>query len=136
MQIVPISAGQDATAEIYGKARILSPSYLYNTENNVKVGAAYFNILFYRYFRNITDPRTRLYCSIAAYNTGPGNVAKALTGDSMSLKAATRVANTMNPDEMYRHLMSNLPYKETVHYLRKVTSRLQKYETALAAKES
>ncbi len=131
MQIVPASAGQDATEKLFGKPRLLAPSYLYNPENNVRVGAAYFNILYYRYFRGIEDPLSRLYCSIAAYNTGPGNVSKALTGNSMALKPATRIANTMSPSEVYAHLMSNLPYEETVNYLRKVTSRLAKYEEVL-----
>lgn len=112
---------------------LLAPSYLYNPENNIKVGAAYFNILYYRYFRGIEDPLSRLYCSIAAYNTGPGNVSKALTGNSMALKPATRIANTMSPSEVHAHLMSNLPYEETVNYLRKVTSRLAKYEEVLSS---
>lgn len=133
MQIVPESAGQDATAKIFGRPRILAPSYLYNTDNNIKVGAAYFNILFYQYFRKIENLRTRLYCAIAAYNTGPGNVAKTLTGKNMSLKQAAKIANQMNPEELYNHLMTNLPYNETVHYLRKVTERLHKYEQALSS---
>lgn len=133
MQIVPASAGQDATEKLFGKPRLLAPSYLYNPENNIQVGAAYFNILYYRYFRGIEDPLSRLYCSIAAYNTGPGNVSKALTGNSMALRPATRIANTMSPSEVHAHLMSNLPYEETVNYLRKVTSRLAKYEEALSS---
>src|SRR5690606_39614355 len=52
MQIVPSSAGQDATAKLFGKPKLLAPSYLYNAENNIRVGAAYFNILYYRYFRS------------------------------------------------------------------------------------
>jgi|AntRauTorcE11897_2_1112592.scaffolds.fasta_scaffold01688_8 membrane-bound lytic murein transglycosylase C len=132
MQIVPASAGQDATEKLFGKPRLLAPSFLYNPENNIQVGAAYFNILYYRYFRGIENPLTRLYCAVAAYNTGPGNVSKALTGSSMALKPAIRVANTMSPSEIYSHLLSNLPYEETVNYLRKVVSRLAKYEEALS----
>ncbi|GGE64995.1 hypothetical protein GCM10011533_16710 [Streptosporangium jomthongense] len=132
MQIVPASAGQDATEKLFGKPRLLAPSYLYNPENNIQVGAAYFNILYYRYFRDIDDPLSRLYCAIAAYNTGPGNVSRALTGGSMALRPATRIANTMSPSEVHAHLMSNLPYEETVNYLRKVTSHLAKYEEVLS----
>jgi membrane-bound lytic murein transglycosylase C len=50
----------------------------------------------------------------------------------MALKPAIRVANTMSPSEIYSHLLSNLPYEETVNYLRKVVSRLAKYEEALS----
>lgn len=132
MQIVPRSAGQDATAKLFGKPKILSPSYLYNGENNIEIGSVYFNILYYRYFKDISNPLSRLYCSIAAYNTGPGNVAKAMLGDSMSLKSAAAKVNTMKADEVYDHLLNNLPYEETVHYLNRVTSRLHKYEQAFS----
>lgn len=132
MQIVPASAGQDATAKLFGKPRLLAPSYLYNAENNIRVGAAYFNILYYRYFKGIEDPLSRLYCAIAAYNTGPGNVSLALTGSGMKLRPAIRIANTMTPDQVYQHLLRELPYEETINYLRKVTRRLDNYQALLA----
>lgn len=131
MQIVPASAGQDATEKLFGKPRLLAPSYLYNADNNIRVGAAYFNILYYRYFKGIENPMSRLYCAIAAYNTGPGNVSLALTGKDMRLRPAINIANTMNPDEVYEHLLKNLPYEETVNYLQKVNKRLGNYTEAL-----
>ncbi|MGC8121092.1 transglycosylase SLT domain-containing protein [Marinobacter sp. VGCF2001] len=131
MQIVPASAGQDATEKLFGKPRLLAPSYLYNADNNIRVGAAYFNILYYRYFKGIENPVSRLYCAIAAYNTGPGNVSLALTGKGMKLRPAIAVANTMTPAEVYHHLLGNLPYEETVNYLKKVTTRLDNYTEAL-----
>lgn len=132
MQIVPASAGQDATAKLFGKPRLLAPSYLYDAENNIRIGAAYFNILYYRYFEGIEDPLSRLYCAIAAYNTGPGNVSLALTGSGMKLRPAIRVANAMTPEQVYQHLLRELPYEETINYLRKVTSRLDNYQALLA----
>ena len=131
MQIVPASAGQDATEKLFGKPKLLAPSYLYNADNNIRVGAAYFNILYYRYFKGIENPISRLYCAIAAYNTGPGNVSLALTGKDMRLRPAITVANTMSPDEVYDHLLKNLPYEETVNYLQKVNTRLGNYTEAL-----
>ncbi|MEQ6886998.1 murein transglycosylase domain-containing protein [Salicola sp. Rm-C-2C1-2] len=137
MQIVPKSAGMDATEKVFGKARVLSPSYLYNSGNNIEIGAAYFNILYYRYFESVEDPLSRLYCAISAYNTGPGNVAKALTrGGGMRLKPAIQEANAMAPDEVYDRLMNHLPYDETVHYLRKVTDRLAKYKSRFAGADN
>lgn len=132
MQIVPSSAGQDATEKLFGEARLLAPSFLYNPENNIQVGAAYFNILFYRYFKGIEDPVVRLYCAIAAYNTGPGNVSRALTGSSMALRPAIRIANTMSPEQVYQHLLTNLPYEETVNYLKKVTARMARFEEVVS----
>jgi len=56
MQIVPQSAGLDATEFVYGKPVLLSPSYLYNDKNNVNIGTAYLHILNYRYLKKIKNP--------------------------------------------------------------------------------
>ncbi len=127
MQIVPRSAGQDATQQLFGEAKILSPSYLYNSDNNIEIGTTYLNILYYRYLKGISDPTSRLYCTIAAYNTGAGNVAKAFTGKRQVSAALTQI-NRMTPPQVYQHLRLNLPYEETRHYLKKVNNRLEKYE--------
>lgn len=127
MQIVPRSAGQDATEQLFGKPKILSPSYLYDSENNIQIGTTYLNILYYRYLKGIQNPQSRLYCSIAAYNTGAGNVAKAFTG-KRRIKPALEIINSMTPDQVYKHLRKNLPYEETQHYLVKVSDRIKKYE--------
>jgi len=127
MQIVPTSAGQDATQQLFGKAKILSPSYLYSSDRNIEVGTTYLNILFYRYLKGIKNEESRLYCTIAAYNTGAGNVAKAFTG-KRRLKSALAKINALSPDDVYEHLINNLPYDETRKYLAKVTKRIPKYQ--------
>ena len=127
MQIVPSSAGQDATQQLFGKAKILSPSYLYSSDKNIEVGATYLNILFYRYLKGIKNKESRLLCTIAAYNTGAGNVAKAFTG-KRRLKAALAKINALSPQQVFDHLVENLPYDETRKYLKKVTTRLPKYQ--------
>ena len=127
MQVVPSSSGKDATRYLYGKAKILSPSYLYKGSNNITVGSAYIHILYYSYLNNIENPISRLYCAIAAYNTGAGNVAKAIVG-SYNVNKAARKINQMDPREVYKKLLRNLPYKETRHYLKKVAIRMAKYQ--------
>jgi len=127
MQIVPTSAGQDATQQLFGKAKILSPSYLYSSDKNIEVGSTYLNILFYRYLKGIKNKQSRLYCTIAAYNTGAGNVAKAFTG-KRRLRAALAKINALSPQQVFDHLIDNLPYDETRKYLKKVTTRLPKYQ--------
>ena len=126
MQIVPSSAGADATEKLFGQPRILSPSYLYASEKNIEVGTAYINILQTRYLKKIEDPLSRLYCSIAAYNTGAGNVAKAFTGN-FKIHQAVPIINKMTPQQVYDYLIKNLPYEETRHYLERVVSRMPKY---------
>ena len=126
MQIVPQSAGLDATEFVYGKPVLLSPSYLYNDKNNVNIGTAYLHILNYRYLKKIKDPESRLYCAIASYNTGAGNVAMAFTGRRNISKAA-KVINRMSPEAVYAVLIKKLPYEETRKYLKRVMERIRLY---------
>lgn len=127
MQIVPRSAGQDASAVQYGSARILSADYLYTPDKNINMGTIYLNILNTRYLRKITNPEARLYCVIAAYNTGAGNVARAFTGNTSVSKAAPKI-NSMTPFQVYNHLLRNLPHDETKDYLERVASRYEAYK--------
>jgi len=127
MQIVPSSAGKDATKLIYGKPVLLAPSYLYNEEKNILVGTTYIYILYNNYLKDIKHPLSRLYCTIAAYNTGAGNVARAFIGTTNIKKAAKKI-NRMSPSEVYETLLRKLPYKETKNYLNKVTQRIILYQ--------
>ncbi|PLX70984.1 MAG: transglycosylase [Denitrovibrio sp.] len=130
MQIVPKSAGIDAIAFLEGEKRVLAPSYLYDAENNIKVGAAYLHILYYRYFKGVNDPLSKLYCSIAAYNTGAGNVAYAFNknnGGRYSVKRALPEINSMAPSQVYKHLKTNLRYDEAKRYIVKVTEKIKDY---------
>ena len=126
MQIVPRSAGKDATKYLFGKQKLLSASYLYTPEKNIEMGAAYMHILYYRYLKHIKNPESRTYCTIAAYNTGAGNVAKSFIG-SYNIRKASREINKLTPKEVYQHLRNNLPYDETKKYLKKVTKSYEKY---------
>lgn len=130
MQIVPRSAGVDTYQFLYGKKRLLSSSYLYNSKNNIKIGTAYLHILYYKYLRKIEDPQARLYCAIAAYNTGAGNVAKAFIGSYNITKASQKI-NKMSSEQVYNHLLVNLPYDETKKYLKKVTGRMNSYHNLI-----
>ncbi|SMF35641.1 membrane-bound lytic murein transglycosylase C [Alteromonadaceae bacterium Bs31] len=126
MQIVPESAGRDVSKKIYGEDKILPASFLYNADNNIEVGSAYINILYYSYLRKITNPTSRLYCAIAAYNTGAGNVSVAFTGNR-KLSKAVPIINSMTPQQVYDTLSKKLPYDETKKYLHRVVQRQQMY---------
>lgn len=126
MQIVPSSGGKDATAHLFGKPVLLAPSYLYNDENNINVGTAYLHVLFHDYLKSVANLESRLYCAIAAYNTGSGNVAKAFTGKRNFLEAA-KIINDMAPEDVYKTLLKKLPYDETRQYLKKVSERIVAY---------
>lgn len=128
MQIVPVSAGKDASKYLFGKEKLLSPSYLYNSDNNIAIGGAYLHILYHRYLSKIDDSTSRLFCTIAAYNTGAGNVAKSFTGGT-NINKAVRKINNMTAIEVYRHLRKNLPHDETKKYIKRVATRLAKYQS-------
>ena len=126
MQIVPHTAGVDSYRYLYRVKKIPSSRYLYNSRNNIRLGSAYLHLLFYSYLRRIKNPQSRLYCAIAAYNTGAGNVAWAFTHTYDPTKAA-RVINRLTPQQVYHRLLQNLRYDEPKHYLKRVTKRMQIY---------
>jgi len=129
MQIVPRTAGLDAYQMVYKKRRMLSASYLYNSKNNIEMGSAYLHILYYRYLKRVTNPESRMYCVIAGYNTGAGNVSRAFAGGSRKgrLKRAIKVINQMSPKQVYNTLIHKLPHDETKVYLKRVTKRVGIY---------
>jgi membrane-bound lytic murein transglycosylase C len=126
MQLVPHTAGREAYREIYGKKRALTPQFLYDPENNIELGTAYFSILENRYMAAITDPTSRTYCAVAAYNAGASNVGKAFIRKK-SIRQATPVINGLKPKEVYDRLVGALPGRESRNYVRKVLKRASKY---------
>ena len=124
MQVVPTSAGVDVNRFLYDIDEPMSGPYLYVTDNNIEAGTAYLHLLNDRYLRHIEDPLSRKYCTIAAYNTGAGNVARVFNSDgSRNIKKASRVINSMSPELVLKTLQSHLPYDETKRYLDKVLSK-------------
>ncbi len=126
MQLVPRSGARDAYRYVYKKDRLVSGTYLYVPRNNIELGAAYLHILDKRYFKRIDNELNRRLCSIAAYNTGAGNVCKAF-GAGTSLSRAAPIINSMTPVEVYVKLRQDLPYAETRNYIKKVTDRMPQY---------
>jgi len=120
MQLVATSGGKEAYSYLKGKQVIPSVDVLYDPDKNIMLGATYLHLLNTRYFGKVKDDLARQYLIISAYNTGPGNVAKAFTG-KMKLKSAIQKINTMNAQQIYEHLQANLPYAETKTYLRRVS---------------
>ncbi|MCF7506710.1 transglycosylase SLT domain-containing protein [Vibrio sp. L3-7] len=129
MQVVPTSAGHDVNKQVRNIDAPMKVSDLYQPVINVETGTAYLDILNSKYLRKIENDESRLYCVIAAYNTGAGNVARAFNEDrSTSIGKASKVINKMTPQEVYNHLVAKLPYDETKNYLKKVNSRIALYK--------
>lgn len=117
MQIVPTSAGRDAYSYVNGEKWTPTKSYLFDAQNNIELGSAYLKILNSKYLEGITNPISKEYCVISAYNTGSGNVLKTFHKDKNSAK---KIINKKNALEIYEILINNLPYEETRNYLKKV----------------
>ena len=137
MQLVPTSGARDAYRYVYKKDRLVSDTYLYNPDNNVHLGTAFIRRLNSDYLGGIKSEKSRMFASIAASNTGAGNVFRAFVGSSYSLsqyrkyndykKAALREINRRSSEEVYQYLRNHLPHAETRRYIKKVTERINKY---------
>lgn len=126
MQLVPRSGGGEAYRFVTKKKGKPSKSYLFNPEHNIELGCAYIYIIQSRYFGGISNSKKLELLSISAYNTGPGNVAKAFTGKYNPQKAYPQIKR-LNKTQLYEHLRRKLPYKETRHYIKTVTDRMKIY---------
>ena len=98
MQIVPKSAGRDAWRYLHNQDKTPSKQYLFNSNNNIRMGSAYLHILHSRYLKDIKHPLSREYCAIAAYNTGASNVYRAFNAKKAY---AIRRINKLSPKEVY-----------------------------------
>lgn len=76
MQVVPKTAGRDVFKLVKKRSGQPSPEYLFNPENNIDTGTAYFYILKNRYLREVRHPTSLEYSMISAYNGGTGGVLK------------------------------------------------------------
>ena len=128
MQLVPKSGARDAYLYVYKEDIFLDGDYLYKPVNNIELGCAYLGKIRHQYFKSIKDDERAYICTIPAYNTGIGNVAKALVNEA-KLKPAAQKANSMSSKQLYEKLHKDLKYKEARDYLERVWSRKEKYRS-------
>ena len=129
MQIVPKTAGADCAQSLKKPFSAPTGNYLYEPENNIEMGVHYLYLLKKRYFTNVTDKNSQTLCVIASYNTGAGNLARALRGDTKIGKAIPQI-NEMTYDQLFKTLEKQL-LPETQNYIRKVTERMNNFKTWL-----
>ena len=58
MQLVPTSGAREAYRYVYSKDHVVSDSYLYDPKNNIELGSAYLNRLYYVHFNGIVSGNT------------------------------------------------------------------------------
>ena len=66
---------------------------------------------------------------MASYNTGSGNVAKALRGDKKISEAIPQI-NEMSYEQLFKYFEKNL-MPETQNYIRKVTNNMNSFKNWL-----
>ena len=129
MQIVPRTAGADCAQSLKKSFSAPTANYLYEPENNIEMGVHYLYLLKKRYYTNVNSVEKQNLCVIASYNTGAGNVARALRGDTKIGKAIPQI-NEMSYDNLFRYFEKKL-LPETQNYIRKVTERMNNFKTWL-----
>ena len=120
MQLVPSSGGRAAYKRAKGLNEMPSKQYLLNAEHNIELGVAYLNVLAFDELDEVTDPASREYCVISAYNTGPSNVLRTFSASAKQHETALREINNLSASAVYDKLRHHLPYSETRQYLLKV----------------
>ena len=129
MQIVPRTAGADCAQSLKKPFSAPTGNYLYEPENNIEMGVHYLYLLKKRYYTGVTDQDSQNLCVIASYNTGAGNVARALRGDTKIGKAIPQI-NEMSYHQLFSYFEKKL-MPETQNYIRKVTERMNNFKTWL-----
>lgn len=129
MQIVPKSAGADCAQSLKKPFAAPTGNYLYEPENNIEMGVHYLYLLKKRYYKDVNSTDKQNLCVIASYNTGAGNVARALRGDTKIGKAIPQI-NEMSYNQLFKYFENNL-MPETQNYIRKVTERMNNFKTWL-----
>ncbi|AWX14208.1 murein transglycosylase C [Mergibacter septicus] len=123
MQVVPDTAGRDVF-KLKGKSGKPSRRYLFEPHRNIDVGTAYLWILQNKYFQNITDPTSRRYAVIAAYNSGGGAVLRIFDNDR---EKAIKKMDKLLPEQLYQILVTKHPSAQARNYLKKVTAAQKGY---------
>ncbi|HEY6951840.1 MAG TPA: murein transglycosylase domain-containing protein [Bacteroidota bacterium] len=134
MQLVPTSGARSAYLHVYKEDKLLTPDYLFQPQNNVELGAGLLNLMMTKDFKDIKNEKSRVYCAIAGYNTGPGNVARSFAG-KRDIPRAIEMINKMTPEQVFDHLRTKLPFEETRTYVVTVTEKMPLYEEWSGANE-
>lgn len=124
MQIIPKTAGKDVYQRILKRPGIPSKQLLFTANENIEIGTAYLHILQQQYLKKITNPQSRHYSVISAYNGGAGNVFKTF---SPYRENAPKVINNLTPNQVYNKLTRQHPRAESRNYLSKVSAAEKRY---------
>lgn len=118
MQLVPTSGGRAAYKRVQGVDATPTQEYLFDPDHNIELGSAYLDVLNTTEFHAVSNPASRDYCVIAAYNGGARNVTRTFASDKT---VALNDINAMDPPTLFAQLQTRLPSEETRQYVGRVT---------------
>jgi membrane-bound lytic murein transglycosylase C len=124
MQVVPHTAGRDVFQIMKNLPGQPSKEYLFDPHKNIDAGVAYLALLQNNYLAGITDPSSKRYAMISAYNSGAGAVLRVFDQDKTM---AVQKINRLLPEQVYRTLSTQHPSSQARNYLVKVDSAQKKY---------
>ncbi|WP_040976767.1 membrane-bound lytic murein transglycosylase MltC [Necropsobacter massiliensis] len=123
MQVVPHTAGRDVF-QMKGRGGQPSRNYLFDPEKNIDAGASYLWLLQNKYLDGISNPTSKRFAMISAYNSGAGAVLRVFDEDR---DMAIDKINQLYPEQVYRILTSSHPSSQARNYLMKVDKAQKSY---------
>lgn len=126
MQVIPHTSDESRSMPLLNHEDLESFSYLYHPKQNIQAGTAYLHTLYAQNLSDIQDPKIRMYCTIAAYNSGLDNIFRTLA-DTEDAYDAIALINQLSKKEVLRKLMQQTPTLESREYLNKVLSLQKTY---------
>jgi len=128
MQLVPTTGGRDAYRALTGKDTVLSPNYLYDPDNNIKLGTKYIELIKNSYLEGVEDGQKLYYCTSIAYNAGIGNLYRAVAGKKNRKSEAIERINKMDAKELYELLRTSPKLThEARNYVKLLKKRRENY---------
>ncbi|BBP43076.1 murein transglycosylase domain-containing protein [Thiosulfativibrio zosterae] len=129
MQIKPFAAGKDVFELLDGREDAPSELELFDSEQNIRIGVGYLNLLKYGYLKAVKNDEAREILTISSYNGGLSTVLK-LFGDNPD-KAIAKI-NRISAKSIYETIQQKHQSEETRNYLEKVLSAKQKFQVILS----
>ncbi len=117
-------SGEDGLPVLVSPRERVAGHVLFDPETNVRYGAHYLRLLSTRYFGRVRDGESRMLCTIAAYNLGPGRVLRLFDTDT---EKAIDCINSYTKMELYHEIKARIRLKNDFTYMDKVISLIREY---------